>query len=126
MNHMLNVFVFKRVTLETDDTIATITAKVWYVSDFSGQVPQNVIDTWDKDSPLNRATATVNANLDYLNFALANSDLPIRYVVWGDIQDIGESDEDIGRKNKTVVFNKYVVFFLSLYRYCPALKYYIS
>ena len=78
-------------------------------------MPQNVIDTWDEDSPLNRATATVNANLDYLNFALANSDLPIRYVVWGDIQDIGAKDEEIGRKNKTAVFNKYVVFSLSLY-----------
>ena len=63
---------------------------------------------------MNRATATVTANLDYLNFALANSDLPIRYVVWGDIQDIGATDEEIGRLNKTVVFNKYVSCSFSL------------
>ena len=77
-------------------------------------MPQNVIDTWDEDNALNRATATVTANLDYLNFALANSDLPIRYVVWGDIQDIGATDEEIGRLNKTVVFNKYVSCSFSL------------
>ena len=77
-------------------------------------MPQKVIDTWDEDNALNRATATVTANLDYLNFALANSDLPIRYVVWGDIQDIGATDEEIGRLNKTVVFNKYVSCSFSL------------
>ena len=79
-------------------------------------MPQKVIDTWDEDNALNRATATVTANLDYLNFALANSDLPIRYVVWGDIQDIGATDEEIGRKSKTVVFNKYVSYSFSLDR----------
>ena len=93
---------------ENDDTIATITAKIWYVSDFNGSVPQNVIDTWSKDSAFNRANATINANLDYLNFALANSDLPIRYVVWGDIQDIGLTDAEIGQKDKTLVFDKYI------------------
>ena len=76
------------------------------MSDFNGQIPQNVIDKWDEDSALNRANATVNANLDYLNFALANSDLPIRYVVWGEIQDIGLTDAEIGQKDKTVVFDK--------------------
>ena len=83
-----------------------MTAKIWYVSDFDGQVPQSVIETWDENNVLNRVTATVNANLDYLNFALANSDIPIRYVIWGDIQDIGRTDEEIGRQNKSVVFGK--------------------
>ena len=94
------------VLVEEDDTIATVTAKIWYVSDFDGQVPQSVIDTWDENTALNRVTATVYSNLDYLNFALGNSDLPIRYVVWGDIQDIGRTDEEIGRQNKSVVFGK--------------------
>ena len=99
------------VLAEDDDTIATITAKIWFVSDFDGQVPQSVIDTWDENTALNRATATVYSDLDYLNFALANSDLPIRYVVWGDIQDIGQTDAEIAgpeddRQNKSVVFGK--------------------
>ena len=76
------------------------------MSDFNGSVPQNVVDEWDEDSALNRAKATVNANLDYLNFVLANSELPIRYVVWGDIQDIGLTDAEIGQKDKTLVFDK--------------------
>ena len=76
------------------------------MSDFDGQVPQNVVDTWDEDTALNRVKATVDANLDYLNFALANSDLPIRFVVWGDIQDIGATDEEIGQQNKSVVFEQ--------------------
>ena len=78
------------------------------MSDFDGQVPQNVVDTWEEDTALNRAKATVDANLDYVNSALANSDLPIRLVVWGDIQDIGETDEEIGQKDKAVVFDRYI------------------
>ena len=91
---------------DDDDTVAVITAKIWYVSDFDGKVPENVSDSWDENTPAKRAEATVNANLEYLNFALANSKLPIRYVVWGDIQDIGMTDAEIGQQNKSVVFNK--------------------
>ena len=78
------------------------------MSDFDGQVPQNVVDTWEEDTALNRVKATVDANLDYLNSALANSDLPIRLAVWGDIQDIGATDEEIGQKEKAVVFDRYI------------------
>ena len=76
------------------------------MSDFDGQVPQNIVDTWEEDTPLNRVKATVGANLDYVNSALANSDLPIRIAVWGDIQDIGATDEEIGQKDKAVVFDR--------------------
>ena len=79
------------------------------MSDFDGQVPQNIVDTWEEDTPLNRVKATVDANLDYVNSALANSDLPIRIAVWGDIQDIGATDEEIGQKDKAVVFDRYVI-----------------
>ena len=83
-----------------------ITAKIWYVSDFDGHVPQHVSEGWDENTPAKRARETVNANMEYLNLALANSKLPIRYVVWGDIQDIGMTDAEIGLENKSVVFNK--------------------
>ena len=113
----------------TDDDIATVTAKIWYVSDFHGKytqptyakvdescvdnpptycdrvisevqyfetIPEDVRNTWDEDTPHNRAQAVVNANLDYMNYALANSDIPIRYVQWGSVQDIGKTEQEIG------------------------------
>ena len=111
----------------TDDDIATVTAKIWYVSDFHGKytqptyakvdescvdnpptycdrvisevqyfetIPEDVRNSWEKDTPHNRAQAVVNANLDYMNEALANSDIPIRYVQWGTVQDIGKTEQE--------------------------------
>ena len=82
-----------------NDTIVTVTAKLWYVSDFNGSVPKHIRNTWTEDTPLKRVQAVVKANLDYLNAALANSKIPIRYVAWGSFQDIGKTDAEIA-KNK--------------------------
>ena len=60
------------------------------------QTPQEIIDSWDEDTPHNRAQAVVNSNLDYMNYALANSEIPIRYVQWGSVQDIGKTEKEIG------------------------------
>ena len=58
---------------------------------------QDTIDSWeDGDTPHNRAQSTVDANLDYMNYALANSDIPIRYIQWGSVQDIGKTENEIG------------------------------
>ena len=51
---------------------------------------------WGGDSPKIRAQAVVDKNLDYMNMALANSEIPIRYVQWGSVQDIGKTEEQIG------------------------------
>ena len=59
-------------------------------------IPKVVRNTWDEDTPHNRAQAVVNANLDYMNEALANSGIPIRYVQWGTVQDIGKTEQEIG------------------------------
>ena len=69
-------------------------------------MPKSVSESWDENTPAKRAEATVNANVEYLNAALENSKLPIKYVVWGDIQDIRMTDAEIGQQNKSVVFNK--------------------
>ena len=112
-----------------DEEIATVTAKIWYVSDFHGKytdktyakvdencedtrskpcdriitkinqfetIDQDIINSWSEDTPHNRAQAVVNANLDYMNWALANSEIPIRYVQWGSVQDIGKTEAEIG------------------------------
>jgi hypothetical protein len=70
----------------------------WYVSDFDGKFTDNedIISSWSEDTPDNRAQAVVKANLDYMNWALANSEIPIRYVQWGSVQDIGKTDAEIG------------------------------
>ena len=67
-------------------------------SEFSLEtIPDDIINSWtDGDTPHNRAQAVVNANLDYMNWALANSEIPIRYVQWGKVQDIGKTDKEIG------------------------------
>ena len=114
----------------SDDEIVTVTAKIWYVSDFHGKytkptyakidetcednpsanelcdriitshqqfetIPEEIRNSWDEDTPHNRAQAVVTANLDYMNEALANSEIPIRYVQWGSVQDIGQTEEQI-------------------------------
>ena len=115
----------------SDDEIVTVTAKIWYVSDFHGKytsatyekvdencvdnpttsewcdrvitshvqtetIPDDIRNSWDEDTPHNRAQAVVSANLDYMNEALANSEIPIRYVQWGSVQDIGQTEAQIG------------------------------
>ena len=55
-----------------------------------------VRNSLDQDTPHNRAQAVVRKHLDYMNYALANSEIPIRYVQWGDIQDIGKTEQQIG------------------------------
>ena len=60
-------------------------------------IPENIRNSWpDGDTAHNRAQAVVNANLDYMNYALASSEIPIRYIQWGSVQDIGKSEKDIG------------------------------
>ena len=59
-------------------------------------IPEDVRNSWSADTPHNRAQAVVDANLDYMNWALANSDIPIRYVQWGSVQDIGKTEGEIG------------------------------
>ena len=31
-----------------------------------------------------------------MNWALANSEIPMRFVQWGSVQDIGQTDDQIG------------------------------
>ena len=115
----------------TDKEIATVTAKIWYVSDFHGKytnikkydkvdencvdsntnicerviaevehiemIPEEVRNSWrDGDTPHNRAQAVVNVNIDYMNSALQKSQIPIRFVQWGSVQDIGKTEKEIG------------------------------
>ena len=73
--------------------IVTITAKVWFVSDFNGT--NYFSRSWNKKTPLQRAQAVIVNNMNYLNMALGNSMIPIRFQVWGYVQDIGKTDEQI-------------------------------
>ena len=73
--------------------IVTITAKVWFVSDFNGT--NYFSPSWNKKTPLQRAQAVIENNMNYLNVALGNSMIPIRFQVWGYVQDIGRTDEQI-------------------------------
>ena len=87
-----------RGTTEDTTTIVTVTAKIWYVSDFTGgnNFPQSVIDTFDgEDTAQKRAEAIVKSNLDYMNFALANSEIPMRYIAWGSIQNINKTEAEM-------------------------------
>ena len=60
------------------------------------QIPAEIRNSWDEDTPKNRAQAVVTRNLDYMNEALANSEIPMRYVQWGSVQDIGQTEAQIG------------------------------
>ena len=126
---MLASNVIKYLLPFVENEVSTITAKIWYVSDFHAKltrtmseqvdpdcvdnptghceryktgfelqetIPEDVINSWKEDTPHNRAQAVVNANIDYLNWAFANSDIPIRYIQWGSLQDIGHTDAQIG------------------------------
>ena len=33
-----------------------------------------------------------------MNWALANSEIPMRFVQWGSVQDIGQTDDQIGSR----------------------------
>ena len=74
------------------------------------------MDTWDKDTPLKRVEVTVKTDLEYLNVALVNSEIPIRYATWGSFQDIGRNDSQIGQKDYIEVFDEYVFNFVCTFR----------
>ena len=60
-------------------------------------IPEEVRNSWrDGDTPHNRAQAVVNVNLDYMNSALQKSQIPIRFIQWGSVQDIGKTEKEIG------------------------------
>lgn len=93
------------------------------------------MNSWtDGDTPQNRAQTVVTKNLDYMNSALANSEIPIRYVQWGSVQDIGKTEAQIGSgftapgpgatRSSADVFNRYnihhsiiflVILFLNIF-----------
>ena len=85
--------------------IVTITAKVWYVSDFNGSDygTNYFYPPWNEKTPFERAQAVVKNNMNYLNVALGNSMIPIRFQVWGDVQDIKKTDEQISGTTQKVL-----------------------
>ena len=80
--------------------IVTITAKVWFVSDFNGS--NYFTPSWNNKTPFQRAQAVIKNNMNYLNVALGNSMIPIRFQVWGFVQDIGQTDEQISGTSEKV------------------------
>ena len=85
------------------EDIIIITAKVWFVSDFNGSVADWIIKSWDKDTPLKRAETVIENNINYLNVALGNSMIPIRFQIWGSVQDIGKTDEQISGTKAEII-----------------------
>ena len=79
----------------SNDTIAVITAKVWYVSDFNASIPRHANQVGKQISPQIRAETVLENHIDYLNIALGNSRIPIRFISWGSVQDIGLKDSQI-------------------------------
>ena len=101
----------ERQIFRTEPEIVTVTAKVWYVSDYAGKyIPKATIQSWGtgNDTPKHKAQAVVKENLDYFNWALANSEIPMRFVQWGSVQDIGQTEAQItsGGGDSKVVFDK--------------------
>ena len=93
------------------EEVVFITAKFWYVSDFHGNnyiqyfsgggrwndtIPQTIKKSWKKDTPHNRAQSIANKYVRYMNLALENSKIPIRYMQWGSVQDIGNTEQETG------------------------------
>ena len=93
------------------DEVVSITAKFWYVSDFHGNnyiqyfsgggrwndtIPETIKKSWKKDTPHNRAQSIANKYVRYMNLALENSKIPIRYMQWGSVQDIGNTEQETG------------------------------
>ena len=91
-----------------NDTIAVITAKVWYVSDFNASIPRLANQVGKQISPQKRAETVLENNIDYLNVALGNSLIPIRFISWGSVQDIGLTDSQISGTSDAV-FERYSV-----------------
>ena len=87
-----------------NEKITIITAKVWYVSDFNGYIPQQIINKLGKKvTPQLRAEIILENNIDYLNIALGNSQIPIRVRAWGSVQDIGlKNSEMIGTSDEVI------------------------
>ena len=88
-----------------------VTAKFWFVSDFHGNnyiqyyggggkwndsIPEKIKNSWNQDNPFNRAQSVVDKYVKYMNLALVNSRIPIRYMQWGSVQDIGQTEVEIG------------------------------
>ena len=52
-----------------------------------------------------------------MNWALANSEIPMRFVQWGTVQDIGQTDAKIGSGGGTRspddVFDRYKIIFIN-------------
>ena len=78
-----------------NETIAVITAKVWYVSDFNASLPSSVTKHGHLINPQKRTETVLEENINYLNVALGNSRIPIRFRAWGSVQDIGLKDAQI-------------------------------
>ena len=93
------------------DEVVFITAKFWYVSDFHGNnyiqyfsgggrwndtIPEKTKRSWKKDTPHNRAQSIANKYVRYMNLALKNSKIPIRYMQWGSVQNIDNTEQEIG------------------------------
>ena len=88
-----------------NEKITLITAKVWYVSDFNASIPPwKIINKLGKKiTPQQRAEVVLENNIDYLNVALGNSEIPIRVRAWGSVQDIGlKNSEIIGTSEKVL------------------------
>ena len=73
------------------------------MSDFNGSVADWIIKSWDKDTPLKRAETVIENNINYLNVALGNSMIPIRFQIWGSVQDIGKTDEQISGTKAEII-----------------------
>ena len=93
------------------EEVVFITAKFWYVSDFHGNnyiqyfsgggrwndtIPEKIKKSWKKDTSYKRAQSIAKKYVRYMNLALKNSKIPIRYMQWGSVQDIDKTEQEIG------------------------------
>ena len=113
-HHHCHVCIFQHASFSgttPTDGVVSITAKFWYVSDFHGNnyiqylsgggrwndtIPETIKKCWKKDTPHNRAQIIAKKYVRYMNLALRNSKIPIRYMQWGSVQDIGNTEQEIG------------------------------
>ena len=47
----MTIFILSLIGERSNDEIVTITAKIWYVSDFDGGLPDEVRNSLDQDTP---------------------------------------------------------------------------
>ena len=114
--HYRHVCIFQHVSfsgpiLTVTEEVVFITAKFWYVSDFHGNnyiqyfsgggrwndtIPEKIKKSWKKDTSYKRAQSIAKKYVRYMNLALKNSKIPIRYMQWGSVQDIGNTEQEIG------------------------------